>query len=645
MKLNFKAILYAAVAVLMTVSCEDGILDRSPNLGDVVADPVELTDVLFSDGARVKPYYQYSVKLGTAGATATSGVILDVKFVSTDLTLHAATYAPATAGNEHKNTYLTGANGTTLTVNGEVLSVVKGDIKVGLADGNYTLSGVVAANRTLEDGSVETLYYDLSWAGGALQFGDLPVKTDLTHLLAAQSNAMMGAKTVTVKLGTEGLTSEFDMNTFQNVIKGTGSYLSVDFYSEDGYLAAGTYKPCADTANPQPGEYVIGYDFVSEWFSGENWGTCWWTVGAENTVAQKLTAGDIIVEMSAEKVYTVAIDNGELYVEFTGAIPALTKPDKPQGGGDTGSSVEEYPVLLSAGDQFEQYGQVVLQFASTDALTLDPATGAYSGTGKVFMLTINAAKDENGSLYIPTGEYAVDPQGASQPFTWQATGGMPEWGFYWGSLIYDVVNGEKTIIELTEGTVWVGAKDGKYIINFESGDMKIRYTGAIQGLATPADDDGGYVGGDEGGSDDSTKLTQFFAVTDYYTMFASSLVGVEVGTEGVTRTVEGWTTTYGGSGNYLKIEFYSADGKLAAGTYTASAENSPAEGEFGIGYDGQWGASGTTWYTVTDGELSYEYVTDGTAVVEVDGDTYTITIESSVVNATYTGPLSAPAAN
>ena len=38
-------------------------------------------------------------------------------------------------------------------------------------------------------------------------------------------------------------------------------------------------------------------------------------------------------------------------------------------------------------------------------------------------------------------------------------------------------------------------------------------------------------------------------------------------------------------------------------------------------------------------------VTDGTAVVEVDGDTYTITIESSVVNATYTGPLSAPAAN
>lgn len=637
MKLNFKAILLAAMVTFMSVSCEEGILDRSPKWDDVVAEKVELTDVLFSDGERVRPYYLFSVKLGTAGATETSGVVLDAKFVSNELALHAATYAPAAAGSERRNTYITGENGTKLIINGEAHQVVSGNIVVALADGNYSLSGVVK----LDNEAV----YDLGWAGGALSFGELPALTKLTTVLAAQSNAMMGAKTVTVKLGTEGLTSEFDMNTFQNVIKGTGSYLSVDFYSEDGYLAAGTYKPCADTANPQPGEYVIGYDFVSEWFSGENWGTCWWTVGAENIVAQKLTAGDIIVEMSAEKVYTVAIDNGELYVEFTGAIPALTKPDKPQGGGDTGSSVEEYPVLLSAGDQFEQYSQVVLQFASNDAITVDPATGAYSGTGKVFMLTINAAKDENGSLYIPTGEYAVDPQGASQPFTWQATGGMPEWNFYWGSLIYDVVNGERSVIELTEGTVWVGAKEGKYIINFESGDMKIRYTGAIQGLATPADDDGGYVGGDEGGSDDSTKLTQFFAVTDYYTMFASSLVGVEVGTEGVTRTVEGWTTTYGGSGNYLKIEFYSADGKLAAGTYTASAENSPAEGEFGIGYDGQWGASGTTWYTVTDGELSYEYVTDGTAVVEVDGDTYTITIESSVVNATYTGPLSAPAAN
>lgn len=631
MKLNFKAILLAAMVTFMSVSCEEGILDRSPKWDDVVAEKVELTDVLFSDGERVRPYYLFSVKLGTAGATETSGVVLDAKFVSNELALHAATYAPAAAGSERRNTYITGENGTKLIINGEAHQVVSGNIVVALADGNYSLSGVVK----LDNEAV----YDLGWAGGALSFGELPALTKLTTVLAAQSNAMMGAKTVTVKLGTEGLTSEFDMNTFQNVIKGTGSYLSVDFYSEDGYLAAGTYKPCADTANPQPGEYVIGYDFVSEWFSGENWGTCWWTVGAENTVAQKLAAGDIIVEMSAEKVYTVAIDNGELYVEFTGAIPALTKPDKPQGGGDTGSSVEEYPVLLGAQDQFEQYNQVVLQFASTDALTVDPATGAYSGTGKVFMLTINAAKDENGSLYIPTGEYAVDPQGASQPFTWQATGGMPEWNFYWGSLIYDVVNGERSVIELKEGTVWVGAKEGKYIINFESGDMKIRYTGAIQGLATPADDDGGYVGGDEGG-DDSTKLTQFFAFNDY-TGWGSSLVGVEAGTDGVTRTVEGWTTTYGGTGNYLKIEFYSADGKLAAGTYTASAENSPAEGEFGIGYDGQWGASGTTWYTVTDGEVSYEYITDGTATVEVDGDTYTIKLESSVINATYTGKLSA----
>jgi len=629
MKLNFKAILLAAMVTFMSVSCEEGILDRSPKWDDVVAEKVELTDVLFSDGERVSPYYVFSVKLGTAGATETSGVVLDAKFVSNDLALHAATYSPAAKGAEHKNTYLTGEGGTRLIVNGEAHQVVAGNIAVSLADGTYALSGVVK----LDNEAV----YDLGWAGGALSFGELPALTKLTTVLAAQSNAMMGAKTVTVKLGTEGLTSEFDMNTFQNVIKGTGSYLAVDFYSEDGYLAAGTYKPCADTANPQPGEYVIGYDFVSEWFSGENWGTCWWTVGAESSTAMKLTAGEIIVEMSAEKVYTVAIDNGELYTEFTGAIPALTKPDKPQGGGDTGSSVEELPVLLYANPN-PDYFQVVLSVASEGVTASTDANGqtVYAGTGKVLNLTIHS----EGNV-IPTGKYDAAAD-TNSPNTWQTT--VEFFGMKFGSTLVDVVNGAATVIDLTEGTVWVGAKDGKYIINAEVNDYKLRYTGALgENVTVPADDDGGYVDpeGGEGGSDGSTQLTQFFAVTDYYTMFGSSLVGVEVGTEGVTRTVEGWTTTYGGSGNYLKIEFYSADGKLAAGTYTASAENSPAEGEFGIGYDGQWGASGTTWYTVTDGELSYEYVTDGTAVVEVDGDTYTIKLESSVVNATYTGKLSA----
>jgi hypothetical protein len=96
----------------------------------------------------------------------------------------------------------------------------------------------------------------------------------------------------------------------------------------------------------------------------------------------------------------------------------------------------------------------------------------------------------------------------------------------------------------------------------------------------------------------------------------------------------------------LKFEFYTTDGTLVPGTYKACAVGGTVgEGEFGIGYDGQWGASGTTWYTITDGTPDAGvYITDGTATVSVEGDVYTIELESSVVNAKFVGKLSKDAA-
>ena len=627
MKLNFKAILYAAATVFMTVSCEDGILDRSPNLGDVVADPVELTDVLFSDGERVKPYYQYSVKLGTAGATETSGVILDVKFVSNEPTLHAATFAPAAAGNEHRNTYLTGANGTTLTVNGEVLPVTKGDIKLGLADGKYTLSGVVAANRALEDGKTETLYYDLSWAGGVLEFGALPVKTDLTHLLAAQNNAMMGVKTVTVKMSTSSeVYSEFDWTTFTDKWYGNGNFLAVDFYSENGYLAAGTYKASADPSAPKAGEFVIGYDFAE--YNMANIGTCWWTVKDGAATAEKITAGEIIVEMTADKVYTISIDNGQYYAVYTGKIPALTEPEKPQGGEDSGegSGVVELPVLLYANPN-PDYAQVVLSVASEGVSATQDATGAttYSGTGKVLNLTIHS----DGNV-IPTGKYDAAAD-TNNPNTWQTT--VEFFGMKFGSTLVDVVNGTASVIDLTEGTVWVGAKEGKYIINAEVNGYKFRYTGSLGDKVTaPADDDGGYVG-DDADTFDGVELTGFGGKTDY-TGWGMQMIGLDLYSDGCTVESANWQYTYTGEGHYLKLEIYSADGSVAPGVYEVSSEL--AEGKVNAGND----MGGTEWFQVADGAAtSLGKVTDGTVTVEQDGDTYTIIIESTTCKARYVGTL------
>ena len=106
-----------------------------------------------------------------------------------------------------------------------------------------------------------------------------------------------------------------------------------------------------------------------------------------------------------------------------------------------------------------------------------------------------------------------------------------------------------------------------------------------------------------------------------------------------------WTTTYSGTGNYLALDIYSADGKLAPGTYNACATGGAiGAGEFGIGYDTEmWGTQffnwGTCWWTVTDGATSAQKVLDGTVTVSLDGGNYTVVLQSSTVNARYVGPI------
>ena len=147
--------------------------------------------------------------------------------------------------------------------------------------------------------------------------------------------------------------------------------------------------------------------------------------------------------------------------------------------------------------------------------------------------------------------------------------------------------------------------------------------------------------GNGGGDDfDGTVLTQFMGSADY-TGYGISLAGVDLGTEGITVTPGDWGNTYGGDGNYLKLEFYSTDGTLAPGEYKPCAEGGVVgEGEFGIGYDGMFGASGTTWYTLAGGTPTYVYVTDGSLKVEKNGEEYTIVLQSSTINAKYVGKLS-----
>ena len=630
MRLNFKAILIATVTAIMAASCVEGTLElRRPGLEDVDATKVELTTLKASDAARVRPFYVYELTL----ASADESVVLNARFASDVMQLNSATFTAADLANAHRNTFLIGNDGSTLTVGGAECPILSGNLKVTNDNGAYTVSGLVEVSVPEQK---STAYYELAWTGEAVavKFPELPTQKMFTQLLAAESNLINERNTVTVKLATDGVAADGT---------GTGEYLVAEFYSADGYLAAGTYTPSKNPNNPKPGEYVIGYDgdFYNVGVDVKNVGTCWWTVKDGVATAEKITAGDLYVAFDKKsKEFTIDIDNGVQFHRFVGEIAELTQSaNKPGGGGYTGMVMS----LASCGTQ-AQYTQAVITLVSDGVTaTTDPTTyqTTYTGTGKIFNLTIHAEGTDGDSPYIPTGQYNPS-DGTTDPFTWQVTGGMPEYNFYWGTLIYDVVDGVPTMVEVTEGTVWVGAKNGEYIINYENGDTKFRYTGKLTGLVTPADDDGGYVGEPEGGEEvDYVIVPAFLGLTP-----GDGIVTVYLGEESMKFENNGIT----GVGNYFKFDAFSADGTtLAPGTYTASAEGGKVtEGTFGIGWDPGdiWniGWEFTNWGTcyMTKAEDNSETgikIEDGTMEVEEDGGNYVIKVKSSAMNIKYEGPL------
>ena len=630
MRLNFKAILIATVTAIMAASCVEGTLElRRPGLEDVDATKVELTTLKASDAARVRPFYVYELTL----ASADESVVLNARFASDVMQLNSATFTAADLANAHRNTFLIGNDGSTLTVGGAECPILSGNLKVTNDNGAYTVSGLVEVSVPEQK---STAYYELAWTGDAVavKFPELPTQQMFTQLLAAENNLINERNTVTVKLATDGVAADGT---------GTGEYLVAEFYSADGYLAAGTYTPSKNPNNPKPGEYVIGYDgdFYNVGVDVKNVGTCWWTVKDGVATAEKITAGDLYVAFDKKsKEFTIDIDNGVQFHRFVGEIAELTQSANKPGGGYTGIKLT---TVLGGGVQ-DQYKQAVIQFA-TDGISVD-AEGKMSGSGTVFNLTIHAEGTATDSPYIPTGQYDV-ADGTIDPFTWQETGGMDlsEYGMgfmYWGTYISEVVDGVSTVSELHEGTIWIGAKNGEYIFNYENGDVKFRYTGKITGLVTPADDDGGYVGEPEGGEEvDYVIVPAFLGLTP-----GDGIVTVYLGEESMKFENNGVT----GVGNYFKFDAFSADGTtLAPGTYTASAEGGKVtEGTFGIGWDPGdiWniGWEFTNWGTcyMTKAEDNSETgikIEDGTMEVEEDGGNYVIKVKSSAMNIKYEGPL------
>ena len=150
------------------------------------------------------------------------------------------------------------------------------------------------------------------------------------------------------------------------------------------------------------------------------------------------------------------------------------------------------------------------------------------------------------------------------------------------------------------------------------------------------------VGGESG--EEAVELTEFLSLTDY-NVYNVPMVGMELGTPGFYYQAPDWQTTYTATypvdGNFLKLEVYSADGKVAPGTYVPSAVNGTVNpGEFNLGAESWGGAGGTVWYTAAGGAATFDLVTDGTVEIALDGDVYTIEVKTTAVSAKYVGKLS-----
>ena len=650
MKLIYKLFAVAA-SILALSSCVESAI--GPMTGKYEKPVVYEMNTLASQSVEKGDKYRtFTVEL--SGDDNTS---MTLKMVNDKYFLADGSYTPAPADQAKKNTYIVGNGGTTFNN----IPVETGSIKVAQGEGTYSFAGILwlADESVIEIKSTVALVYEAD-----------PEPVRLTTLLSATSNVASGTKSLTINLGTDGISSTAEPPTYQPVWTGTGNYLALDIYSADGYLHEGTYTASAAGGTINEGEFGIGWDPGDLWGIGmvfENWGTCWWDVaGGAATINQKVTEGSVTVTRKGSK-WVIELVSGEgksmLWTKFEGAIDAVTDPALGGGGNVDDTDYVELTKLLSA---TKNQGLLTINMAQDGiSSTTDPNTWQtiWEGEGNYLAADIYSA---DGKLY--TGEYKACAVGGAVGEGEFGIGydTTVDWGWGpmemkdWGTCWWTVADGATSAEKVLDGTMTVAMEGDNVVIKLKSSVVNAKFTYPVaqfvDGTGAPIEVVNLGGGGGNNPAPDYTEFTKLLIVqpnqgynesgqpTGEYTSFT-----LKVGTDGMYTEVvnNGWydETKIKGTGQVLSIDFYTADGTVAAGTYTACEVGGTInEGEFGIGYDvemwGQkmvWGTCVTPYESDTAGTI--EKVTDGTVTVEISGDVYTITLESSNINAQYIGSL------
>ena len=649
MKLIYK-IFAVAASILALSSCVESAI--GPMTGKYEKPVVYEMNTLASQSVEKGDKYRtFTVELSGDNASMTLKMVNDKYFLAD------GSYTPAPADQAKKNTYIVGNGGTTFNN----IPVETGSIKVVQGEGTYSFAGMLwlADESVIEIKSTVALVYEAD-----------PEPVKLSTVLSATSNLANGTKSLTINLGTDGISSTTEPPTWQPVWTGTGNYLALDIYSADGYLHEGTYTASAAGGTINEGEFGIGWDPGDIWNIGiafENWGTCWWDVaGGAATINQKVTEGSVTVTRKGSK-WVIELVSGEgksmLWTKFEGAIDALTDPALGGGGNVDDTDYVELTKLLSA---TKNQGLLTINMAQDGiSSTTDPNTWQtiWEGEGNYLAADIYSA---DGKLY--TGEYKACAVGGAVGEGEFGIGydTTVDWGWGpmemkdWGTCWWTVADGATSAEKVLDGTMTVAMEGDNVVIKLKSSVVNAKFTYPVAQFVdgTGAPIEVVNLGGGEGPepAPDYTEFTKLLIVqpnqaynesgqpTGEYTSFT-----LKVGTDGMYTEVvnNGYydETKIKGTGQVLSIDFYTTDGTVAAGTYTACEVGGTInEGEFGIGYDVEmwgtqmvWGTCVTPYDSDTAGTI--EKVTDGTVTVEISGDVYTITLESSNINAQYIGSL------
>ena len=644
MKLIYK-IFAVAASILALSSCVESAI--GPMTGKYEKPVVYEMNTLASQSVEKGDKYRtFTVELSGDNASMTLKMVNDKYFLAD------GSYTPAPADQAKKNTYIVGNGGTTFNN----IPVETGSIKVAQGEGTYSFAGML----WLADESIVEIK-----ATVALVYEPDPEPVKLSTVLSATSNLANGVQTVTMQLAQDGIYSETDKTTWQTIWHGEGNYLAIDLYSADGYLHEGTYSASAVGGVVGEGEFGIGYDTTVDWGWGpmemKDWGTCWWSVSNGTATAKKILEGTINVSKRGSK-WVIELISGEgkemIWAKFEGAVDALT-----DGGSEDDADYIELTALLSA---TKNQGLLTINMAQDGiSSTTDPNTWQTTWEGEGNYLATDIYSPD-GKLY--TGEYKACAVGGTVGEGEFGIGydTTVDWGWGpiemkdWGTCWWTVADGATSAEKILDGTMTVAMEGDNVVIKLKSSIVNAKFTYPVAQFVdgTGAPIEVVNLGGGEGPepAPNYTEFTKLLIVqpnqgydesgqpTGEYTSFT-----LKVGTEGMFTEVvnNGWydETKIKGTGQVLSIDFYTADGTVAAGTYTACEVGGTInEGEFGIGYDVEmwgnkmvWGTCVTAYESDTAGTI--EKVTDGTVTVEISGDVYTITLESSNINAQYIGSL------